>query len=267
MMVEVIRSISNPRVQRLRELVHSARARAQSGLCVLEGVHLATAWLEHAGASSLECYLPVRAQSQPEIVLLLSSWDLAPLWLDDTVFDRISSLEFSSGPLLVAPIPRPELPERIDHDALYLEGVQDPGNLGTILRSAAAFGIERVLTSPGSAACWSPKVLRAGMGAHWLLKLHESVGAAALFDRLGRAVPTGTRARDGVDIARADLRQPRLWLLGSEGQGLSQAIQAHPAVQWVSIEHAPGQESLNVAIAASICLYEQSRQRRASHAQ
>jgi TrmH family RNA methyltransferase len=79
--------------------------------------------------------------------------------------------------------------------------------------------------------------------------------------RLGQAIPTGTRARDGVAIMQADLSQPRLWLLGHEGQGLSTALSQLPGQQWVSIPQSPQQESLNVAVAAGICLYEQFRQR------
>lgn len=259
----VIRSMSNPRVQRLRELCQSNRARMQAGLCVLEGIHLAQSWCEQRGAVGLEIYLPVRSGKNVEISALIHRVGLEPDWLDDGLFDRVSSLEHSPGPIILAPVPKPELARQLDQDALYLDGIQDPGNLGTILRSAAAFGVTQIITAPGTASCWSPKVLRAGMGAHGLLDIHESVAPGTLRERLGRAIPTGTRAREGLAVMQADLTQPRLWLLGHEGQGLSPELSELPGQQWLSIPQTREQESLNVAMAAAICLYEQSRQRAA----
>jgi TrmH family RNA methyltransferase len=116
-----------------------------------------------------------------------------------------------------------------------------------------------VLTAPGTAWCWSPKVLRAGMGAHFALSIHEAVPWSAVRARL-RVEPIGTRATRADSLFGADLRAPSLWLLGNEGEGLSAEIAADVS-RWLRIPQARGVESLNVAAAAAVCLFEQRRQR------
>jgi len=158
--------------------------------------------------------------------------------------------------------PRPTLPDRLVDDAVYLDRVQDPGNVGTVLRTCAAVGVRRVITSPGTAFCWSPKVLRAAMGAHFHLDIHEGVPPSELLARLAvEAVATTADAPAG--LWQADLRGPRVWLLGNEGQGLEAALLAAPGVRRVSIPQSEAVESLNVGVAAAVCLYEQLRQRAA----
>jgi TrmH family RNA methyltransferase len=121
-----------------------------------------------------------------------------------------------------------------------------------VLRSAAAFGFRQVVALKGTAALWSPKVLRAGMGAHFGLRLVEGVQAAALADL---ALPLlATSSHDGDLLHRADLPWPCAWLLGHEGQGVSPALMAR-AQQTVRIAQPGGEESLNVAAAAAICLH------------
>src|SRR5690606_51072 len=100
------------------------------------------------------------------------------------LFAQVSQVENGPGPLAVVVTPRPPLPQRIAADAIYLDRVQDPGNVGSILRSCAAVGVPRVIASPGTAFCWSPKVLRAAMGAHFHLDIHEGVPPAELLARL-----------------------------------------------------------------------------------
>jgi TrmH family RNA methyltransferase len=139
-----------------------------------------------------------------------------------------------------------------------LEALQDPGNLGSILRSAAAAGIARVLLSPDSVQAWSPRVLRAGMGAHFMLHIHENVdllGAARDFG--GRVVVTSGRA--GRSLFDADLRGAVALVFGNEGAGVSARLAA-AAHEAVAIPMPGAAESLNVAAAAAICLFERVRQ-------
>jgi len=143
---------------------------------------------------------------------------------------------------------------------VVLDRLQDTGNVGTILRTAAAFGFAQVVALKGTAALWSPKVLRAGMGAHFRLELIEGADAAAL-DAL--ALPLlATTPHAEVVLHRADLPWPCAWVLGHEGQGVAAWVTKHCTMA-VRIAQPGGEESLNVAVAAAICLYESSRRREA----
>jgi TrmH family RNA methyltransferase len=144
---------------------------------------------------------------------------------------------------------------------VFLDAIQDAGNVGTILRSAGAFGIGHAVLGAGCADAWSPKVLRAGMGAHFAMEVLESDLAdaiAAFGGRLACTVPRG-----GVPIARADLSGRMGWLFGAEGQGVNDALAARAELK-VSIPMPGGAESLNVAAAAAICFYECARRRSAA---
>jgi TrmH family RNA methyltransferase len=148
--------------------------------------------------------------------------------------------------------PRPRPADRLAGQAVLLDNLQDPGNLGSILRSAAAAGVATVYCSPGTAFAWSPKVLRAGMGAHFSLQLVEGADPAAL-EVL--AVPVvATSSHTGELLHRARLPWPCAWALGHEGQGLSAELAAR-ATLTVRIVQPGGEESLNVATAAAICLH------------
>jgi RNA methyltransferase, TrmH family len=134
--------------------------------------------------------------------------------------------------------------------------VQDPGNVGSILRSAAAFGVPQVLALKGTVALWSPKVLRAGMGAHFALRLLEGVDEGDLAALQLPLVATSSHA--GSLLPAAPLPRPCAWVLGHEGQGVGAALLACCALQ-VRIPQPGGEESLNVAAAAAVCLYESAR--------
>ena len=137
--------------------------------------------------------------------------------------------------------------------SVVLDRLQDAGNVGSILRSAAALGVAQVLALKGTAALWSPKVLRAGMGAHFALHLIEGLDETAL---AGLRVPlVGTSSHGGSLLRDAALPRPCAWVFGHEGQGVSAALQARCTLT-VRIPQPGGEESLNVAAAAAICLYE-----------
>lgn len=144
---------------------------------------------------------------------------------------------------------------------VVLDGVQDPGNAGAILRSAAAFGFSQVVSTKASVALWSPKVVRAGMGAHFGLSIHESVAIPVLME-LGLPIYV-TSSHDGRwlhELAGSRvLQMPCVWVLGHEGRGVSdQWLTTH--VQSVRIAQPGGEESLNVAAAAAICMHASATQ-------
>jgi TrmH family RNA methyltransferase len=171
--------------------------------------------------------------------------------IDDALFATVSSLESPARMGFVLPLPaQPALQPQAP--SVVLDGLQDAGNVGTILRSAAAFGFGQVLAMKGTAALWSPKVLRAGMGAHFGLRLLEGLepdGLAKL------QVPLlATSSHQGDYLHQAMLPWPCAWLFGHEGQGVSKAL-AGRAAQSVRIVQPGGEESLNVGAAAAICLH------------
>jgi TrmH family RNA methyltransferase len=255
-------SRDNPRIKRLAALARNARARREYGQTLLDGVHLLDCALA-AQAPLLEVCVSESGRRRAEIAALLARLpdDLTPFSVPDALFSRLSPVDTPAGILASIALP-PPVPPRADQASLIiLDAIQEPGNLGALLRTAAAVGIETVWLTPGCALAWSPKVLRAGMGAHFRLRISEQVDAlAGLADHGGKVVATslGGGARQLFDI---DLRGPRAWIFGAEGQGVSPALLAR-ADEIALIPMAEGIESLNVAAAAAVCLFEQLRQRR-----
>lgn len=253
-----ITSRDNPTFRELAELAHSARERRRQGRSVLEGIHLCEAWLQRHGAPRIAVATDA-GLAHPEVAPLLARHAVVPTLLSGDLFDAVSTLQHGVGLVFVVDTPNPGLPATIDADAVYLDRLQDPGNVGTVLRSCAAAGVMTVLTAPGTAWCWSPKVLRAGMGAHFHLSIHEAVPWSAVRSRLA-VEAIGTRVLQAGSLFEADLHAPALWLLGNEGEGLSEEIGAD-VTRWIRIPQAEGVESMNVAAAAAVCLFEQRRQR------
>jgi TrmH family RNA methyltransferase len=256
-----IRSAANDRFRRLLALADSARARSRQGQALLEGEHLALAWLATGSPPVEEVILPRRSLGKPGLEALCRRIARTTLIFDDSLFDRLSQVEHGPGPVFVLPVAAHRLKGPIDTDCVYLDGLQDPGNAGTLLRSVAAFGLKQILASPSTVDLWSPKVARAAMGAHFQLQIVERVTAGALIAALGKAILTAAEPRAERSIEQASLTVPRIWLFGSEGAGLSPELSSRPEVEHVRIAHHGHVESLNVAVAASICLYEQARQR------
>lgn len=255
-----IESSANPRFKALRRLVESSRERAKSGRSILDGAHLVTAYLEHAGQPE-EVAVSLEGSRSPEIQGLLERMPgVDAIVLGDALFDALSSLATPTGILAVVRTPRPQ-PRPAGMDAcVLLEAIQDPGNLGSILRSCAASGVAHVLLSNGCAHAWAPRVLRAAMGAHFALAIYEGADlAAAARDFRGTRVATRLGARRS--IFEADLKGRIALMLGNEGAGLTAGLLA-TADTVVSIPMPGRAESLNVAAAAAVCLFERVRQLR-----
>jgi TrmH family RNA methyltransferase len=186
--------------------------------------------------------------------------------LSDNLFRQASQLADSVGPIAIIDTPRQGLPAILDQEFVYLDRVQDPGNIGTILRTCAAAGVRHVITSKGTAFCWAPKVLRAAMGAHFGLHITESIEPADLLAHVAPALPIRMLQAPGAgrvvhDVYDSDLTAPGGWVFGSEGSGVRDALFGS-RVLGLSIDQAEGVESLNVAAAVAISLFEARRQRR-----
>jgi TrmH family RNA methyltransferase len=253
-----ITSAANPHYQRIRKLVQSSQERRKTGLSVLDGVHLAAAYREHVG-------LPRRiavsrsALGNPEVQGLLEGMQGVEIFtLGDALFGGLSSVATPTGILTVVETPCPQSVPRDMDVCVLLEDLQDPGNLGSILRSCAAAGVRHVLLSKGSVQAWSPRVLRAGMGAHFTLSIYEQTDLrAAARDFPGRLI--ATRPLAPRTVFDTDLKGKLGFLFGNEGAGLSAGLLA-AADAVVSIPMPGKSESLNVAAAAAVCLFERVRQ-------
>jgi len=262
--MKAITSAANPGYRQwLRLAEHPRESRLQSR-ALAEGLHLAQAALQ--ASATVEAVLLRHGAACAEAARLAEvamAGGAAGFELAAPLFDRISPVEHGVGLILVTVAVQHPLPERARCDMLYLDGVQDPGNVGTLLRTAAAAGIRDVLAGPATAALWAPKTLRAGQGAQFRLRLHEQVGAGALAGLLAGDW-IGADARGGEPLWSAPLpRGPVGWILGGEGAGLSPAARA-ACRRLVSVPIDAAVESLNVAAAAAVCLFERRRRLHAS---
>lgn len=246
--VTAIHSRDNAFVKDLRRLAQDSTQYRKQGRVWLEGDHLCRAAL-------------ARGQSVSIAVFSESFWPLAQVeWaqaasktivLFDALFADISGLESPARMGFIIELPAATALQP-DAATVVLDRVQDAGNVGSILRSASAFGFQQVVALKGSAALWSPKVLRAGMGAHFALDLIE---AASLEDLESLQVPMlVTHVHEGDFLHRTELPWPCAWVLGHEGQGVSAALEGR-ATRRIRIAQPGGEESLNVAAAAAICLH------------
>lgn len=254
--MEIIRSRHNPLVKQLIKLAEQRRERLKSRQTLLLGPHLVEAAL--VADFPLHRLLVCEGEERrPEIARLLGRGLLPVTMLARELFSAVEQTPSTTGLLALAALPVPPPPRR-NGFCLLLEGVQDPGNVGSILRSAAAAGVQQVWLTAGCADVWSPKVLRAGMGAHFHVPVLERVGLAEVLTGFaGRVLVT---ALDGAEsLYTTDLRGDVVLALGSEGSGVSPEL-LQRATARLHIPMAPGMESLNVAAAAAVCLFERRRQ-------
>lgn len=248
---------SNAQFRALRALARSAAGRRRQRRTLLDGPHLIAAYLARSTPALIAVAESARGEAEIE-ELLARSRGAPQVCIADALFGQISPVKTPTG--IVAAIDIPAAPEHWSRAELVvmLEAVQDPGNVGTIIRCAAAAGAGAMLLSPQCADPWAPRTLRAAMGAHFALAIHPQCDlerAAGAFD--GRVIATGAGA--GVAPYRTQLNGRVAILFGAEGAGLSAALEklAH---ERVSIPLARGIESLNVGAAAAVILFERVRQ-------
>jgi TrmH family RNA methyltransferase len=259
-----VHRIASPRNERLRDvarLIASSRERRKSGRCVLEGAHLIGVYCERVGAPEMLVVVD-DALDDAEIAQLAKRVPPTRTFaVSRALFSQMATLPSDIGALAVVSAPR-TTPSTDGTFCLLLDGVQDPGNVGTMIRTAAAAGVDQVVLSPHCAFAWSPKALRAGQGAHFLTALVEDADLAQWIARFrgagGRVV--ATVAAGAPSVFESVLTGHLAIAIGSEGQGLTASLLA-AADQRVAIPMAPGSESLNAAAAAAVLLYESVRQR------
>ncbi len=272
--MKAIRSRDNAFVKQLIQLAHSSRERKKVGLTVLDGIHLVSAYVDAIG--------PPRAIAVAESALAqaeITAW----LAVFETRFPRVTvnilsaaliaeASSLDSPAAMVAEVETP-VARAIPLDAsavLVLEDVQDPGNVGSMLRSAAAAGVCEVMLSKSCAFAWSPKVLRAAQGAHFLLNIVEGADVVDFISQYrGQSlafvpVMSGYAQKIAISLYDCELARATAFLIGNEGAGLSpQLLEAASVGVTVPM---PGKvESLNAAACAAIAMFEMVRQRAAAN--
>lgn len=271
--MKVITSATNPLIRQLVKLEKSARERRESRLTLLDGVHLVGAWhavsgmpeklvVSESGYASAEISVfleKVKAQESGRLVLL-----------SDALFSKLSPVVAPTGIIALVRIPAsgasPHASQRVARGeqassgfSVLLEAIQDPGNLGSIIRSAAAAGAQHIYLSAECADAWSPRTLRAAMGGHFLVQIHEQADLLRVIPALqGRVI--ATLPASGKSLYQSRLTGHIAFVFGNEGKGLSADL-LRVVDETVAIPMAgESMESLNVAAAAAICFFERVRQ-------
>ncbi len=273
--MKAIRSRDNPFVKQLIQLAHSSRERKKVGLTVLDGIHLVSAYVDAIGAPRAIA-VAESALAQAEITAWLASFEttfprVTVNILSAALIAEASSLD--SPAAMLAEVETP-LARAIPLDAsavLVLEDIQDPGNVGSMLRSAAAAGVDEVMLSKSCAFAWSPKVLRAAQGAHFLLNIVEGADVIDFVSHyrgqsLAFVPPSPDLDKDDqksvISLYDCELARDTAFLIGNEGAGLSPKLLQAASVG-VTVPMPGNVESLNAAACAAIAMFEMVRQRAA----
>jgi TrmH family RNA methyltransferase len=255
MTARAITSRDNPLLMRLRKLVADPGAYRKLHEVWIEGDHLVSAFLQRGGKAP-QAVVTERGWDDPRL-RALAERAAAVAIVPESLMAGLSTLE-SPAPIAFA-VPWAGAGEAVAAlPTVVLDRLQDAGNVGAVLRSASAFGFTQVIAIKGTAALWSPKVLRAGMGAHFALHLVEGA-APDVLDAL-RLPLVATSSHAAQALHQVELPWPCAWVMGHEGQGVSADLMDRCGLA-LRIPQPGGEESLNVAAAAAVCLYESARQR------
>ncbi|TDI72791.1 MAG: RNA methyltransferase [Betaproteobacteria bacterium] len=260
--MECITSRKNPIFKRLVKLEESTKKRRVCGLTILDGAHLINSYYAKLGVP--KCLISnesgCKNKEIKQLLILEESEAVDVFVLSDALFHEISPVKTPTGIIALVDIPNPrDIPVRkSERFCVLLESIQDPGNLGSILRSAAVAGVCDAYLSEGCADAWSPKTLRAAMGAHFMLRIYEQSNLVKVIQKFkGKVI--ATTLKTNKSLYKTHLSGPIAFAFGNEGIGLSDVVR-QAASEQVAIPMVNKTESLNVAAAAAICLFEKVRQ-------
>ena len=259
--MKLIQSRDNPFFKSVKRLAESGRERRKTGRTLLDGVHLVEAYEKACGPVET-LIVTESALAGVEIAAYVEGRET--IVVADALLRDLGLVDTPSGLLAVVAIPAATVAVDPEKDAILLDGVQDPGNVGAILRTAAAAGVGQALLGPGCAAAWSPKVLRAGQGAHFALVIREEADLGAFMADC-RGTTAVTCLEDATPLYEARWDGPLAWVFGAEGQGVSSELLTAARLR-IRIPMPGAVESLNVGAAAAVCLFEALRRKLASRA-
>jgi RNA methyltransferase, TrmH family len=250
-----ITSRDNAIFKQLKKLTENKRERGREAKTLLDGVHLIESYLQASGEPEL-LIIPEGKSSQEAVNLMQQLGDVNTIMFPTLLFAELTPVATSTGILALVKIPKIEVPDSIQF-VLMLEDIQDPGNLGSMLRTALGAGVDLVYLSKGCTDAWSPKCLRGGQGAQFYLPIAEGVDIVeTLHAFAGNSYAT---TLTGDALYTYDLTMPTAFVVGNEGVGLSRDV-INAASHQVSIPMHEKLESLNAAAATAICLFERKRQ-------
>lgn len=255
-MTEVITSLQNPRVKATRTLQEKARARRAERKLVLEGTRL----IQDATDQGFRPHYVFYEAKLVDYGLIarLQELNVTLLPASPEVMQHLSDTETPQGIIAVYSIPQPPLPQQATR-VLILDAIREPGNMGTILRTAAASGVQVVLLAPGCVDPYNPKVLRAGMGAHFRVAIIEAswheIKVYCNDTRIFVAAGDGA-----VRYNEVDWTQPWALLIGNEAHGAGSGSATLPA-EHIAIPMERTTESINAAVATGVIVFEAQRQR------
>jgi TrmH family RNA methyltransferase len=256
-----ISSKDNPTIKALSALVDDPREQRAQCRTVLDGPHLIEAYWRHGGVPEYFVLSETGSRNKEAVSLISRYSGIEIIQVPDRLFREISPVIAPVGILAVIRIPVPAADHPLAGSCALLDAVQDTGNIGTILRSAAAAGIREVALGTGCAGVWSPKVLRAAQGAHFGMCILEQVDLAALMRCDYDGIRVATVAQGGISLFDVRLTGNVAWLFGNEGAGIREELLSLAEFR-ATIPLASGTESLNVAAAAAVCFFEQVRQQK-----
>jgi TrmH family RNA methyltransferase len=240
----------------------------KSGFAAAEGLHLAKILLSLPSVNIESVWIPQSLLNKPEWLAISAHSDVFNhsevncMVLNDALYSKLSKLKTPTGPLIFFEPVNANRSVDLITEIVLLDGVQDPGNVGTLLRNCVAAGVQQVALSDHSAWVWSDKVLRSGMGAQFNLQLHSEQALLLAMAAHKKEVPVRVTSLNAKseDLFNTDLKAAGIWVFGSEGQGVSQPW-LNRASQSIRIPQSEQIESLNVASTSAVCLFEQVRQR------
>lgn len=250
-----ITSRDNAVFKHLKKLADNKRERNKEGKTLLDGVHLIAGYLQAFGEPEL-LIIPEGKSSQEAVALMQDLADVNTTMFPTLLFAELTPVASSTGILALVKLPAVAVPEKVDF-ALMLEDIQDPGNLGSMLRTALGAGVDAVYLSKGCTDAWSPKCLRGGQGAQFYLPIIEGVDIVETMTHFEGSSYATTLV--GEPLYAQDLTKPTAFVIGNEGAGLSRDAM-NAATQQISIPMNAKLESLNAAAAAAVCLFERQRQ-------
>jgi RNA methyltransferase, TrmH family len=257
-LARTVTSKENSVVKGLRALATDAREIRIRRQTLLDGPHLIESYRRHGGVPEMLVISHSGAMKSEVAAMLASFPDVETLHLTDSLFRDIAGVVTPVG--ILAVIHTPDAPESpVRGCCVLLDAVQDAGNVGAILRSAAAAGVGEVVLGRGCAGVWTPRVLRAAQGAHFSLRIREQVDLVRIIEEYP-GISVATVARNGTSLFKLDLRGEVAWIFGNEGAGIVDEL-SQRASHLATIPIEADTESLNVGAAAAICLFESVRQR------
>lgn len=261
---ELITSFKNPRIQTIRELLSSRKTRQEQHACVVEGVRLAEEAVNAEAKIHSAFFSDGVSTRGHELILIIQKQGVPCFRVPGELMSRITATETDQGLLLVLEPRVFDLPATVDF-VLVLDEIRDPGNMGTILRTARAAGVQLVIITPGCVDVYSPKVMRAGMGAHFSLPIHTLNWDEIMKYWKSQPGSPGlylAESTQGQRLWDVDLLKPLGIIIGGEADGASETARQN-ATGIVNIPMPGGSESLNAAVAAGIFIFEVARQRSA----